>query len=245
MAPVSATATQRDALDAQTVTGAGGNSLGVDGDRRAHLAELSRGEETAREGRPVEAVEVAVGGDHAARRPPPRGVQPSVVAPGAAGGEPVVAAWMPASYGRVAGVWEVGVPQADAVGDPAFDLLAQRASGDLLYEQPCDDVVGVAVGPPGPRREVGRVVEGAVDEFPGFVVAARIGEYRVLVQVFGESAGVLEELADRDGPAVDAVAAQEARKMRFHWLVEGDLTLADLGTVRRIMGGAISGLPLR
>ncbi|CAM5462420.1 hypothetical protein SCALM49S_03413 [Streptomyces californicus] len=48
------------------------------------------------------------------------------------------------------------------------------------------------------------------EELPGLVVAARIGEHRVLVQVLGQSAGVLEELADRDGPPVDAVAAQQS-----------------------------------
>ncbi len=63
------------------------------------------------------------------------------------------------------------------------------------------------------------------EELPGLVVAARIGEHRVLVQVLGQSAGVLEELADRDGPPVDAVAAQQSRQVRVHRLVEGDAAL--------------------
>jgi hypothetical protein len=49
----------------------------------------------------------------------------------------------------VADVRKVGVPQPDAPDDPVGDLLAQRTPGDLLDEQPSDDVVGVAVLPLG------------------------------------------------------------------------------------------------
>ncbi len=97
--------------------------------------------------------------------------------------------------------------QPSGSDDAPVDLLGQGAAGDLLDDQAGEHVVGVAVLPTRPGGEVGRVLEGCGEQFAGGVVPDVVPE---VVAVVGESAGLLEELADGDAAPVDPLSADEA-----------------------------------
>ncbi|MDQ0697572.1 hypothetical protein QF048_004014 [Streptomyces sp. W4I9-2] len=223
VAPGQAAARQRSADESQTVAGARAESC-FGRDRGAHPGELGRGQEAAGQECGEEVVEVGVGGDHLSCRPAPGRVHLRDVAQWRLRRLLVVAVRVGLSDARVAGGGEVGVAQSDALDDAPVDLVGERAAGDLLDDQAGEHVVGVAVLPALPRGEVGRVAECCGEQFTGVVVADVVPE---VTGVLGESAGLLEEVADGDAASVDALPSDEAGEVGVDEGVEAHPSLRD------------------
>lgn len=186
-----------------------------------HLLGLPRGQHVALDQGPLEAVEVAAGGDDVAGRAQPGHVLFGGVVDLGVGGvlvEPGVADGVRFRHlGCRAG--ERRSAQLQGPDDAAGDLPRVRASRRLLDHHARQDVVGVGVRGLALRTRLRWALEGDRHEFLGLVgvvpvlreagsrgVVAEVG----VVGVVGDAAGVVQELTQRHSAAVVAVAVHQA-----------------------------------
>ncbi len=125
----------------------------------------------------------------------------------------------------VTGRGEVGIEQSQRQDDPARHLLRGRSSGHRLDQQTRDDVVRVGVLDRRARRKLGGPASAASEELiradrPG-------GDGRVGVEVLRQATLVAQQLTDRDGARVDAIAMDAAGQVRLDRRIEIDLALRD------------------